>query len=634
MSFKQLLDKAAGRGLSGGEEVFSGFDVILAARLVFSCLLFAASLLFRSMPKPWPLILLLCSAAVSGFDILAGAVSACMSGRCMDKCVVITVSVAIAFAIGESVDAAAIVIMFQMGRVLIGYVGGRTEDSFRQASALPDFGPVTAVRGEERYRAEPCELAVGDSIVLNVGEILPCDCIVLSGMGSLDTAAVSGNSEPLFVSEGDEICSGGRLLSGSLVCEVVNIASESTAAVFAGAVQRACSSREHRVLRGNWKILGYLPLIIAALGIITAVSISLFSSFTLAEGVRRAVSFLVLANMASLAAAVPFIHQAVIRRASASGVLFADKQALENLMHSDAVAFDCAGTLTDGQPRVSSVKSGKLSTETLLKVTAHAMAYSSNRFAKSVINAYGGTIYIELLSDFHEYPGGVEVFVDNVRICAGNLDYMTEKGVAVPPEDIYDGMVVYVAVAETYAGRIVLTDGLKADAAAGVSEIAASGIGAVVMLTEEPASSAAKISESLGIREYYAGCGPEQKAASVGEIKRSLKEGSTLIYVSAQENGGGSGADVEAVMGGADLAASLRRADVAILNGRVTSLADAVKSAKNAEKLIFAIAAGALAVKLIVMVMAVFGFCAGWFSAFMDSAASIAAVLASSRAFD
>jgi len=635
MSFDQILKKIAGERLSGGNKGASGLDTVLALRLVAACLLFAASLLLRSLTEPWPMVLLIVSALAAGYDIIAGALLALLERRWLDKCVVVLVAVVIAFAIGQSTDGAAIALMFQMGWMLLGYVGERTDESLESESAVPEAGAITITRDGESITAVPGDMEIGDSMLVSPGDIIPCDGLVLSGAGSLDASPVGGGAEPVFVSEGDEVMSGCRVLSGSLTCEVTNTAAESAAAVFAQTVSQACAGDGGRLSARFESVVRLAPAVIAALGVLVAVLTPIITNYTLLEGVRRAVAFFVLANSFSLVAAVPFVRKAAVRGAAVSGAVFADRGVLERVSRADAVAFDCTGTLTDGQPRVSSVKSERLSTDTLLKITAHAMAYSSNKFARSIISAYGGTIYIELLSDFREYPEGVEVYVDNVRICAGSIEFLKSKDVEIPPTDICEGMAVYISVADTYAGRIVLTDGLRADAAAGVSDIAARGVGAVVMLTDEPASVAAKLAGDLGIREYYSGCVGDKKTASLADVKRSLSADATLVCVSAPGDlNAASPADVKAVMGGADTLASARGADLTILSGHVTAVAEAIGFAKSADRLCTLAMYGALLVKLVVIILAVFGFCAGWFSAFMDAAASVAAVLLSIKGFE
>lgn len=644
MTFKELLNKIAGAryrcasgccGVSGSVPLRDepGFDTVLVARLIVACLLFAAALILKKLAAPWPLILLILSAVVAGYDILAAAVLAVMEGRYFDNCVLITAVAVIAFGIGQSGEAAALILLFQLGGVLLDYVSSRTRATVIDAVyAGAETARVERGGAEENAAAE--DVKVGDVLRLRQGETVACDCIVLSGSGTLDETPLGGEGEAVPVSEGDELPSGCVCSGGELRCEVTAVSGESAAAVRKRALSQAAGRGDavpHRLRR----VVSLLPPVLVILAVLAAGIQPLVYKISIIQSIHRALVFLIVADPCALLAAIPLVRWCAMGDAARSGILYGSNAAMDAAGHADTVAFARTGALTEGSPRVSAVKAAeRMNADTLLKITAHAMAYSANPLAKSVMAAYGGTIYIELVKDFSETPAGVEVFVDGVRICAGSLAFIRGKDVSVPDTDVSDDVSLYVSIAESYAGRIVFADGLRPDAAAGVAELEHAGVSAVLMFTEEAPQAAAKSAAALGIREYYAECGREKTLSTLAEVRRGISDGGALLYVS--------GGEPEAAHTEADADVSLcplsslgepGSADIRIFSGSVSGVAGAVTRARRAEKLMYAEFGAAALVKLILLVLGFTGIATLWFAVFIDAAAAIGAVLASSLAF-
>lgn len=612
------------------------FDTLLLTRLIIASLMFAAALVVKKLPEPWPLLLLILSALTSGLDILIAAVLSLMRRSWFDKTVVITFVCALAFGLGHWAEAAALVLIFQLCDVFIDYAFVRTRLSVLEAVDCRREGVVIVINEqgvEEPLSAD--EVPVGARIALRPGETVPCDCIVLDGAGSLSAAPLGGGAEPQFISEGDELLSGCELMTGNLLCEVTGTAAESAASALRDAVLRG-ASRGSPLPHKLERIYAFFTPAMFLLSIFIAGLIPIIYKVSIQESVQRALSFLILSNPCALLVAAPLIRLASIAGGAIRGILPASCDVMDALSRAGAVAFDRPGTLSDGTPRVTAVKSARLDADTLLKITAHAMAYSSDKLARSVINAYGGTIYIELVEKFVEYPGsGVEVYVDGVRICAGSYDLMQAKGVEVPVSDITDELAIYVSVAEDYAGRLSLTDGLRKDAPEGISELHSQHVDAVVMFTDESSASAAKTAAELGVKEYYSGKTAAQQLSALSDIKDTLPAGDTLLYVRGIDHIGAerSGAGVDVVMTGSELPMTTGKADLR-LRGGVMSVAAAIHAARTSERLIYIFAAAALLVKLLVMVLAFFGIGAAWFAVFIDSAVSMGAILLSIKAMN
>ena len=335
-------------------------------------------------------------------------------------------------------------------------------------------------------------------------------------------------------------------------------------------------------------------------------------------------------------ARAPLVRLCSAAGAARSGIFYKDSTAISSLAEAGAVAFSKPGTLTDGNPKVVSVKAERMGPEVLIKIAAHAMAYSNTPQARSIIAAYGGTIYIDLVQDFVEIPGsGVEVTVDGIKICVGTRDLMTVKHVSVPDSDLTEEYAVYVAIGDEYAGRITLNDNVRPDAASGVADLARCGVGKVVMFTDESRDSAAQAAASLGIVEYYSEHGIGRTREAIGEVRRGCASGEKLVFVGDPNcfNGTHTDADADVAMAGLDALSMPLGTDVTIVGGKVERLPLAIAIAKYSEKLILCCAAGALLAKLALLALGFFGIATMWFAVFIDACAAVGVSLASILAF-
>ncbi|MEG2007420.1 MAG: HAD-IC family P-type ATPase [Oscillospiraceae bacterium] len=636
MNLKELLTKADGESRGGTTDKYSGaafgFDLQLVVRLIVSCLLFAAALIFTKIPAPWPIIMLIAAALIAGYDTVASAALSIMDGRYFEGPILMLGAALIAFLTGLAAEAAALVLLYRLGGMFVDYASARTRETVIDAVSVESETAHVEREGAD-VEVPLQEVKVGDVILIAPGDIVPCDCIIAAGGGSLDASPIGIVGEPLLLSEGDEILAGCICLDGAFRCDVTAIASDSAAAALTGTLlSRECMKGDAlpKALVGFLKLY---PPIMLILAVVATGLIPLIYKIEIIDSVHRALTFIIVANPFAMVAAFPMIRFCAIGGALKNGAVFKNGEAMEKAADVAAVAFDKSGTLTDGNPRVTSVKTGgKIDSELLLKVTAHAMAYSSSPYANSVISAYGGSIYIELIKEFSETPEGVEVFVDNLRICVGSLDMMSGKGVSVPEDDVSEEMSLYVSVAEKYAGRIILSDSVRRDTAEGVAELGLQGVASVSLFTDEPASVASAFAAEYGIKKYFAGCGSEQIAAELANIKRGLSPDSSLMFVRGGVSAAHSEADIDVAMCDVQGLAACD-ADIALVNGSVFAISSAIGQAKFARRLMYMTLAGVALLKLLLLVLAFVGVGAVWFAVFLDSAAAVAAVLASILAF-
>ena len=647
MTFKELLEKLTGgrfcctsgccgksyaRPHCSAEE--PDFDLVLVIRLIVACITFTAALLIKSIPDAVVTVMLIISALVSGYDILAGAILSIMAGSYFDKSVLIILASILGFVFGAKIESAALILLFQLGGIFVDYAVLRTQLSVLDAVSC-DSEDARVIRDSWEEELDADLVEVGDRIIVNPGERVPCDCIVISGTSSLDLSALGDTAGPILAKEGDEILSGSLNQSGTLRCEITSKRSDSTAAALTSAVEKG-AERGHVVPPMLSKFLSFYTPVLVVLAVVVACLLPLAMKISFSEAVSRALVFLIVANPCALVIAVPLIRLSAMGGAAKCGIIFDGCNAMDALSQTGIVAFDKAGTLTEGRPRVVSIKSTRMEPEVLLKIAAHALAYSNSAEARSIIASYAGTIYIDLVENFVEIPGhGVEISVDGVRICVGSRDLMTIKSVSVPDEDISDDASVYISIGEDYAGRIILSDAVRSDAAAGIADLENKGVEQIVMYSPDARDAAARMASSLGIYEYYSEQNRDSLRNALHELQGGAAPGSVLVLVEGEDAVGGahSAADVDVLMTGVEALTMPTGADVNIFGGKVERIPLAIGICKYANMLIWAVASAVLLLKILLLVLAVFGFVTMWFVAFIDACAAVAAVLVSILAF-
>lgn len=645
MNFTEILEKSVGRryscsgvcagpasGPGGSDEL--GLEIVFIVRLIVSCAAFAVSLLVSSIPAPWPVVLLILAVLIAGWDIAAGAVLSILKGRYLDKTVLVTLSVVLALIFGFSVEGTALVLLYQIGCIFVEYAYIRTYRSvLDEIHCEPDDARVFSDGEESIVPANSVE--VGDTIIILPGERVPCDCIVLEGTSSLDKSPLGDYSGAVMVKEGDEILSGCINREGQLRCEVTSTSTDSAAAALYSAVENGAKRGD--VVPGTFAwIQTYLTPIITVAAILVLVLLPLIFDIPIDEAVRRAAMLLVLASPCALNVAMPLIRLCAMCGAAKSGVLYDGCSAMDSAASLGTVAFDKAGTLSEGSPKVTAIKSERMEPEVLLKIAAHALAYSNTPQARSVIACYGDTIYIDLIENFVEIPGsGVEVKVDGIRICVGSRDLMMIKGVSVPEADVTDDYSYYISIGDEYAGRIVMADALRADAAEGVAELRACGMDGIIMFTDESRDAAARAASALSISEYYSECDREKMRGTLADIKQGCVRGRLLAFVGSGEVFGGShsAADVDIAMTGVEALTMPVGTDITIFGGSVDKVSQAIAVSRYARMLSTAVVGGAALVKLVLIVIAALGFSTLWFSVFLDAIATVGASLVSILAF-
>ena len=375
------------------------------------------------------------------------------------------------------------------------------------------------------------------------------------------------------------------------------------------------------------------------LAVLIAALPPVFSDVKLSESIRRAAMFLVIASPVSMLAAVPVIRLSACCGAARAGILFDSNGAMDAMASAGTVAFAQTGTITEGRLHVTDVKGERMDRETLLKIAAHALTYMNTPEAQAIREAYGERVDLDLVADYSTAPGyGIEVRVGGIPIRVGNRALMQVGHVDIPARDLYveDGdSCVYVAITDEYAGCIVLSDTVADGAADAVGELRRTGVENVVMLSPGTRDRAASLAAGLGITEYYSECGGEKVKTSLSSLKQALAPGRSLVFVGTEGDftGPHTAADVDIAMADAETLTRSNSCDVIIMGGGIGKISEAIGISRYARMLSLVTAAGAGAVKLILLVLAAFGISTLWFTVFIDAIAAVAAALVSILAF-
>lgn len=376
----------------------------------------------------------------------------------------------------------------------------------------------------------------------------------------------------------------------------------------------------------------YTPVVLCIALVIAVVS-PVFLGATVKEGIYRALVMMVIACPCAIVISVPLSYFAGIGGATRQGILFKSTNAVDAVARASSVVFDKAGALQSDTVRVLSVKSSKMDEDVFLRIAAHACAFADDVYSESIKAAYTGTIYIELIQSFQLEKGrGITVEVDDVKIVLGLKDFVLEHGVD-PEDDVVDEPCAYLAINGQYAGRIVFGSEAKPDAAEAITIL--SWDRQVTMITDDSQAASEKFARQIGIENYYPECQLNDKVAVVRDIRnRQMKRGNLLFVGDAElDDACIREADVGISLYGADSDAAIQAADVVIMDGSPSKVVTALMAAKHTRTIVWQNILFALAFKVIILVLDMFGTCPLWLAVFADVGVTLLAVLNSLRAF-
>jgi len=609
-------------------------------RLWVSGLLFLIGLIFNEelhqTPYSWlEYLVLLASYFLVGWPVITRAVRNLVRGELFDENFLMTLATAGAIALHQLPEAAGVMLFYAVGEYFQERAVNRSRRSIKALLAIqPDYANLQENGGTRKVR--PQEVAVGQTIVVKPGERVPLDGEVLAGESFVDTSALTGESVPRKVEAGERILAGMVNGAGLLSVKVTKPYGESSVARILNLVEKASERKAHTEQFITVFARYYTPLVVGAAFLLAVLPPLVLPGAVFKDWLYRALVLLVISCPCALVASIPLGYFGGIGGASRKGILIKGANFLDALADTHTVVFDKTGTLTQGVFRVAEVapRNG-FTKEELLKAAAGAEIYSNHPIAHSLREAYGQEIPAGLVQDYQEIPAhGISAVVAGKQVLAGNDRLMRREGIDHKDCDL-QGTIVYIAIDREYAGYIVIADELKADAKEAVERLKSLGVQRVLMLTGDDTSVAARVAEDLGIEGFYAELLPEDKVARVEELMAALpnRRRQKLVFVGDGVNDAPviTRADLGVAMGGLGSDAAIEAADVVLMDGAPSKLAQVIRLARRTKGIIWQNIFLALGVKAFFRLLGTFGVATIWEAVFADVGVTLLAVFNAAR---
>ncbi len=565
---------------------------------------------------------------VVGYDVILKAVRNIGQGQVFDEHLLMVIATVGAFVIGEYPEGMAVMLFFQVGEWFERRAVGRTRESI---SSLMDIQPEYAnvLRDGNLERVDPEEVSVGETIVVLPGERIPLDGTVIGGTSSVDTKALTGESMPRDVTEGEDVISGTINLTSRITVRVTRCCEDSTVTRILELVEDSVSAKAPTERFITKFARYYTPAVVICALMVAAVPI-LFG-YDASTWVYRALTFLVVSCPCALVISVPLGYFCGIGAASRMGILVKGGNYLEALGSADTVVFDKTGTLTEGRFDVVSVHPIGCTEEELLRMAAEAESVSNHPVSESIRRAHGEEIGSDRVSESEEIPGkGIRAVIDGVSHHVGNHRLMSDAGVEVCTEEVM-GTNIHVARDGAYMGHIVVADVVKSDSETTVRELRGCGIGRTVMLSGDSRNIAESVGERLGLDEVHSELLPGDKTEVLRDLMGSGK--GRTVYVGDGINDAPSLAmsDIGIAMGALGSDAAIEAADLVVMDDAPSKVPMAIRLAKRVNRIVKENIVFALGVKFAILVLAVFGVADMWVAVFGDVGVSVIAILNSMR---
>ena len=580
---------------------------------------------------------------IIGYDILKKAFKGIKNKQIFDENFLMAVATvgAMALAIyenGDYVEAIAVMLFYQIGEWFQSYAVGKSR---RNISELMDIRPDYAniERNGTIEQVSPDEVEIGSIVVVQPGEKVPIDGIVLEGASTLNTSALTGESMPREIQTGDEVISGCINLTGVLKIRTTKEFGESTVSRILDLVENASSrkSKSEDFISKFAKI--YTPVVCYSaltLAVIPPIIRGLIMGVSADWGVwvYRALTFLIISCPCALVISIPLSFFAGIGGASKEGILVKGSNYLEILSKTKYVVFDKTGTLTQGVFEVNGIHHNELENQKLLEYAALAESASSHPISKSLQRAYGKEVDRNRVSDIREISGnGIVAVVDGINIAIGNDKLMKYLDIEYIPCH-HTGTIIHMAIDGKYAGHIVISDIIKPKSKKAIADLRSSGVEKVIMLTGDAQKVANQVAETLGIDVFYSELLPADKVEKVEELLNTKTGNGKLAFVGDGINDAPvlSRADIGIAMGAMGADAAIEAADVVLMDDDPVKISKAMKISKKCLRIVYQNISMALGVKFVCLILGAFGIANMYLAIFADVGVMIIAVLNAMRA--
>ena len=610
--------------------------------LIALALVILLKLLLRvlpALPTPVELLLYLIPYFVVGKDVLRKAIKGIKNRQPFDECFLMAVATVGAFALGDYVEGCAVIIFYQIGELFQSVAVGKSRQSISSLMDIrPDYANVEDEDGKLE-QVDPDDVEVGTVIVVQPGERVPIDGVIVEGTSALNTAALTGESLPRDVQTGDEVISGCVNMTGLLKVRTSKEFGESTVSKILDLVENSSMKKARaenfitRFARVYTPAVCYGALALAFLPPIVLLLMGQPARF--GDWIYRALTFLVISCPCALVISIPLSFFGGIGGASACGILVKGSTYLEELARTGIVVFDKTGTLTQGTFKVTGIHPADgITDEQLVEAAALAESWSKHPISLSIKAAYGKEIDSARVTDVEELGGhGVTAKVDGKPVAAGNARLMERLGLSAPAVS-ETGTVVHVAIDGRYAGCLLIADVVKPHSAEAIRALKAAGVRKTVMLTGDAEPVAKAVSAQLGLDEYHAGLLPGDKVDQIETLIAAKKSKENLAFVGDGINDAPvlSRADVGIAMGALGSDAAIEAADVVLMDDDPAKIALAMRIARRTLRIVYENIVFALAVKFACLLLGAIGMASMWTAIFADVGVMVIAVLNATRA--
>ncbi|MEE1239135.1 MAG: heavy metal translocating P-type ATPase [Acutalibacteraceae bacterium] len=588
-----------------------------------------AIIIFLPISEKFKAVLYLLPYLAVGWDVLWKAVRNISRGQVFDENFLMSLATVGAFALGDYIEAVAVMLFYQIGELFQSIAVGKSRKSI---AALMDIRPdsATVLRNGEEITVAPEEVEKGEIIIVKAGEKVPLDGIVLEGNTSVNTAALTGESLPRDIVKGDRVVSGSVNLNGVITVKTESVYRDSTVSKILDLIGNS-TAKKAKTENFITRFAKYYTPIVVALAVLLAILPPIVSGGGWAEWLQRALIFLVVSCPCALVISVPLSFFGGIGGASKGGILIKGANYTEVLAKVKTVVFDKTGTLTKGIFKVTAIHPESMSEAELLDVAAAAESYSNHPIAESIIAAHKGHIDRTRIGSVTEHTGmGIEAVIDGRDIFAGNGRLMELSGAKWHDCHI-TGTVIHISEGKNYLGHIVISDEIKPESKTAIAELKSLGVTKTVMLTGDRREIGEAVGKELALDEVQAELLPDGKVSAVEKLINN-KEPLAFVGDGINDSPVLARADIGIAMGGMGSDAAIEAADIVLMDDKPSKLSEAIRIARKTMSIVWQNIIFALSVKAIVLVLGAVGIAGMWLAIFADVGVTVIAILNSMRA--
>ncbi len=597
-------------------------------KIIAALVLFLVALLIKFNNEWINDIIFIIAYIIVGLEILKKAIRNIKRGKIFDENFLMSVATLGAFGIGEFPEAVAVMLFYQIGELFQSYAVDKSRKSIASLMDIrPDFANVE--RNGIIQKVEPDDVKVGEIVIIKPGEKVPLDGDVIEGKITLDTKALTGESLPKEITEGEEVLSGCINLNGVIKIRVKKEFGESTVSKILDLVENASSKKSKSENFITKFAQYYTPAVVLVALFLALLPPLIIKDATFSEWVYRALSFLVVSCPCALVISIPLSFFGGIGGASKMGILIKGSNYLEAIANTEIVVFDKTGTLTEGVFEVQKVEAIDITKEELLKIAAYAENYSNHPISLSIKKAYNEEIDEKQIIKTQELSGlGISAKIGKQDVLVGNEKLMNKEQINFTKcDDI--GTILYVAIDKKFAGYILIADKIKEDSVKAIKELKKNNVKKTVMLTGDRREVGENVGKTLGIDKVYSELLPDGKVEKLESLLNEKSEKGKLVFVGDGINDAPvlALADIGIAMGGLGSDAAIEAADVVIMTDEPSKIIKAIHLSKKTMKIVKENIVFAIFIKLLVLVLSAFGLSTMWEAVFADVGVSVIAII-------